>query len=89
MLNELGIRDPVSNNIPSQLEGSASTYTRVSITLDVIVNEHHSYLSKTFPFLPLMSGLPFLMWISKMHKTLLLSVLSLFPLVVRLNPDQC
>ena len=42
MVNELGISDPDSDNVPPQLECSTSTYLHVSIILETIVNKHHS-----------------------------------------------
>ena len=68
MLDELDILDPNFVNSPSHPARSAKTYTRVSSSLDSIVKKHNSYLSKTFPLLSQMQGLPFLMWTSKMHK---------------------
>ena len=68
MLDELDILEPKFVNSPSHRASSAKTYTRDSSSLDSIVKKHNSYLSKTFPLLSQMQGLPFIMWTSKMHK---------------------
>ena len=40
----------------------------MNTNLDSIIKKQHSYLKDKFPLLPLMDGLPFLVWTSKMHK---------------------
>ena len=68
MLKELGIQDPNFVKILPDRARCAKTYIRTSRSLDTIVKEHNLHLRNTLPLLPLMQGLPFLMWSSKMNK---------------------